>query len=71
VLRGVRTEPGAAETVSVIIGSPVAEQLSRVMAASYGFTPREQQVVELVLRGMPPVTLRGFSASRALFFGRG
>jgi hypothetical protein len=36
-LRCVRTEPGAAETVSVIIGPPDAEQLSRVMAAIYGF----------------------------------
>jgi DNA-binding CsgD family transcriptional regulator len=34
------------------------------MAAIYGLTKREQQVVELALRGMPPVTLRGFSASR-------
>jgi hypothetical protein len=34
-LRGVWTEPGAAETVSVIIDSPDAEQLSPVMAAIY------------------------------------
>jgi DNA-binding CsgD family transcriptional regulator len=33
--------------VSVIIGSPDAEQLSRVMAVIYGLTPREQQVLEL------------------------
>jgi hypothetical protein len=32
--------------VSVIIDSPDAEQLSPVMAAIYGLTPREQQVVE-------------------------
>ena len=37
-LCGVRTEPGAAETVSVIIDSPDAEPLSPVMAASYGLT---------------------------------
>jgi hypothetical protein len=49
-LRGVRIEPGAAETVSVIIGSPDAQQ-SRVMTAIYGLSPRELQVVELVLRG--------------------
>jgi hypothetical protein len=32
-LRDVRTEPGAAGTVSVIIDSPDAEKLSPVMAA--------------------------------------
>jgi hypothetical protein len=68
-LRGVRTEPGAAETLSVIIGSPDAEQLSRVMAAIYGLTPRAAGR-RTRLEGLAPVTLRGFSASRALAFGR-
>lgn len=50
-LHGVRNELGLAETVSVIIGSPDLEPLSPVMAAIYGLSAREQQVVELVLRG--------------------
>ena len=48
---GLRNELGLAETVSVIIGSPDIEPLSPVMAAIYGLSAREQQVVELVLRG--------------------
>jgi hypothetical protein len=49
--------------VSVIIDSPDAEQLSPVMAAIYGLTPREQQVVEarrLAIHdtGVPPPHLR-------------
>ena len=50
-LHGARNELGLAETVSVIIGSPDVEPLSPVMAAIYGLSAREQQVVELVLRG--------------------
>jgi DNA-binding CsgD family transcriptional regulator len=50
-------------TVSGIIGTHDAEQ-SRVMAAIYGLTPREQQVVELVSRGHATRHVAPVSASR-------
>jgi DNA-binding CsgD family transcriptional regulator len=39
-------------TVSVIISSPDVAQLSPVVAAVYGLSSREQQVVDLVLHGL-------------------
>ena len=51
-LHGVCNGLDLAGIVSVIISSPDVEQLSPVVAAVYGLSAREQQVVDLVLHGL-------------------